>query len=31
MFEDVINEDVIETLTNEELDQLIAMLEKAGY
>jgi hypothetical protein len=31
MFEDVINEGVIETLTNEELDQLIAMLEKAGY
>jgi len=31
MFDDVINEGVIETLTNEELDQLIAMLEKAGY
>jgi hypothetical protein len=31
MFEDVINEGVIATLTNEELDQLIAMLEKAGY
>lgn len=31
MFENVINEDVIATLTNEELDQLIAMLEKAGY
>ena len=31
MFENVINEGVIETLTNEELDQLIAMLEKAGY
>jgi hypothetical protein len=31
MFDNVINEDVIETLTNEELDQLIAMLEKAGY
>jgi hypothetical protein len=31
MFENVINEDVIATLTNEELDEIIAMLEKAGY
>jgi hypothetical protein len=31
MFEDAINENAIATLTNEELDQLIAMLEKAGY
>ncbi len=31
MFDNVINEDAIATLTNEELDQLIAMLEKAGY
>jgi hypothetical protein len=31
MFDNVINEGVIATLTKEELDQLIAMLEKAGY
>jgi hypothetical protein len=31
MFDNVINEDVIATLTNEELDEIIAMLEKAGY
>ena len=31
MFENVINDDAINALTQEELDQLIAMLEKAGY
>lgn len=31
MFENVINEDAIDALTKEELDKLLAMLEKAGY
>jgi hypothetical protein len=31
MFENVINEGVIETLTEEQLNQILAMLEKAGY
>ena len=31
MFEDAINEDAIEALDTETLDQLIAMLERAGY
>jgi hypothetical protein len=31
MFENVINDDAINALTQEELDKLLAMLEKAGY
>jgi NADH:ubiquinone oxidoreductase subunit E len=31
MFENVINEDVIATLTEEQLNEILAMLEKAGY
>ena len=31
MFDNVINEGVIETLTEEQLNQILAMLEKAGY
>jgi hypothetical protein len=31
MFENVINEDAIATLTQEQLNEILAMLEKAGY
>ena len=31
MFENVINEVGLASLTNEQLDELLAMLEKAGY
>lgn len=31
MFEDVIDYEVIETLTKEQMDEILAMLEKAGY
>lgn len=31
MFENVINTKVIEELTNEEVDQILARLTKAGY
>jgi hypothetical protein len=31
MFDNVINEGVIETLTEEQLNEILAMLEKAGY
>lgn len=31
MFENVINEVGLAALTNEQLDELLAMLEKAGY
>jgi ADP-dependent phosphofructokinase/glucokinase len=31
MFENVINYDAINALTQEELDKLLEMLEKAGY
>lgn len=31
MFDNIINEEAIEKLTLTELDELIAMLEKAGY
>jgi hypothetical protein len=31
MFENVINEDAIATLTEEQLNEILAMLEKAGY
>lgn len=31
MFENVINEDVIDKLDEETLDRLLAMFEKAGY
>jgi hypothetical protein len=31
MLEIAINQDVIETLTNEQLDELLAIFEKAGY
>jgi hypothetical protein len=31
MFENVINEEAIATLTEEQLNQILAMLEKAGY
>jgi DNA-binding protein YbaB len=31
MFENVINEDVIDNLDKDTLETLIAMLEKAGY
>jgi len=31
MFENVINEEAIETLTEEQLNEILAMLEKAGY
>lgn len=31
MFENVINEIGLAALTNEQLDELLAMLEKAGY
>ena len=31
MFDDVINQDAIDKLTLTQLDELILMLEKAGY
>jgi hypothetical protein len=31
MFENVINEEAIATLTEEQLNEILAMLEKAGY
>jgi hypothetical protein len=31
MFENVINDDAIDALTQEELDMLLAMLKNAGY
>jgi len=31
MFEDVINEDVLDELTNETIETLLAIFEKAGY
>jgi len=31
MFENVINEDAIQELTPEQVDQLLSILEKAGY
>jgi hypothetical protein len=31
MFEDVINEEAIARLSKEELDTVLAILEKAGY
>ena len=31
MFENVINEIGLAALTNEQLDELLAMLERAGY
>jgi len=31
MFDNIINEEAIEQLTLTQLDELIAMLEKAGY
>jgi hypothetical protein len=31
MFDNVINEEVIESLDVETIDRLLAMLEKAGY
>ena len=31
MFENVINEVGLAALTNEQLDELLAMLERAGY
>jgi hypothetical protein len=31
MFENVINEDIIQELTTEQVDQLLSILEKAGY
>ena len=31
MFEDVIDYEVIETLTKEQMDEILAILEKAGY
>ena len=31
MFDNVINEDAIQELTPEQIDQLLSILEKAGY
>jgi NADH:ubiquinone oxidoreductase subunit E len=31
MFDNVINEDAIQELTPEQIDQLLSVLEKAGY
>jgi len=31
MFDDVINEEAIQELTPEQVDQLLSILEKAGY
>jgi NADH:ubiquinone oxidoreductase subunit E len=31
MFENVINEDVIATLTEDELNEILEILEKAGF
>ena len=31
MFDNVINEEAIEALTNEQIDELLAIFEKAGY
>jgi NADH:ubiquinone oxidoreductase subunit E len=31
MFDDVINEEAIQELTPEQIDQLLSILEKAGY
>ncbi len=31
MFENVINEEAIEALTNDQIDEILAMFEKAGY
>jgi NADH:ubiquinone oxidoreductase subunit E len=31
MFDNVINEEVINELTPEQIDQLLSVLEKAGY
>lgn len=31
MFENIINEEAIEALTNDQIDEILAMFEKAGY